>query len=686
MSGPLEWIVSKKSLGIENGLHRVITASQLTGLKDINLATSTYLGAKSMVAHLRVCERSWKYDGGTLYDSLGVTHVSFRGIQGPLFPREKTMDPVVPNKEIVHLYSPICLHKLVVFQTVAKLSSEVSFMDVMFVIYPTSSTWLVYFSRGSLQNFVILGVDMSYCRHQHVCAPMRLDDIFLGKRKEKIQLEWMSLMGNVVFYVGDLMAVGEDEHVKVQIMTCLVSFIKFLCVRFSSRWKHVDLNGRLEAFDMIQFIWVFGAYNTVTFLELPRSTALWPLCIHMNVISSYDILRSSAVWPLSNVDVTVPLIVFPSQWLQMELQWGVSKSKVEGLHSPQTAAYFLTLKTEARKASTTFSMVVWDISRSVGRELICGVMINIFKSTQRQLPNKNARKILFDNVTRCTFLVGWDLIHSIVVSYESLELHDEENCRYPYERLMPARGYFWLLTIVDKGSFPCSPWIHKPLSSKSTTMSFVFCPTTSIQAACYCDLSMDTRDHTFTVILDTLVGRFVISRKFAIHSGDLQLVHVTKSVFLASRVQSSLIHRGNRSLFVIVEGKLFSFVKPLWSSLALESVYSHIHLLPFLSSLHELHRGILKSEFDVVRLMNLEFVAASSAQKVVRIHQSPTFRVKHENISLCGFMIAFVLLCDCFRDNFVYGLTSTGPLAHGIAPDFKRNSVRDMRSEGSYGK
>ncbi|KAL0760702.1 hypothetical protein YC2023_084412 [Brassica napus] len=83
--------------GTENGLHRVITASQLTGSKDINLATATFLGAKSMVAHLRVCERSWKYDGGTLYDSLGVTHVSFRGIQGPLFPREKTMDPVVPN-------------------------------------------------------------------------------------------------------------------------------------------------------------------------------------------------------------------------------------------------------------------------------------------------------------------------------------------------------------------------------------------------------------------------------------------------------------------------------------------------------------------------------------------------------------------------------------------------------------
>ncbi|KAH0897708.1 hypothetical protein HID58_047276 [Brassica napus] len=321
-------------------------------------------------------------------------------------------------------------------------------------------------------------------------------------------------------------------------------------------------------------------------------------------------------------------------------------------------------------------MVVWDISRSVGRELICGVMINIFKSTQRQLPNKNARKILFDNVTRCTFLVGWDLIHSIVVSYESLELHDDENCRYPYERLMPARGYFCLLTIVDKGSFPCSPWIHKPLSSKSTTMSFVFCPTTSIQAACYCDLSMDTRDHTFTVILDTLVGRFVISRKFAIHSGDLQLVHVTKSVFLASRVQSSLIHRGNRSLFVIVEGKLFSFVKPLWSSLALESVYSHIHLLPFLSSLHELHRGILKSEFDVVRLMNLEFVAASSAQKVVRIHQSPTFRVKHENINhMIGSEIIKLAEEDVSPEDLVFYKFYVNKMSSTIGRSYLKNKL-----------
>ena len=30
-----------------------------------------------------------------------------------------------------------------------------------------------------------------------------------------------------------------------------------------------------------------------------------------------------------------------------------------------------------------------------------------------------------------------------MVSYESLELQGEENCGYLYERLMPARGYFW---------------------------------------------------------------------------------------------------------------------------------------------------------------------------------------------------------------------------------------------------
>ncbi|CAN7045203.1 unnamed protein product, partial [Brassica rapa subsp. trilocularis] len=232
---------------------------------------------------------------------------------------------------------------------------------------------------------------------------MRLSDLFVGKRKENIQLEWMFLMGSVVFYVGNLVTVGDDEHVKVQLLTCLVSFTKFLCVRFGSRWKHVGLNGRPEAFDVIQYVWVFGAYKTVTFIELPCSPALWSLCIHVNFVSMYDILRSSAVWPLSHIGVKVSSKVFPSLGLQTELRWGVSKRKVKFVHSPQAATCLLTFSV-LLSSSTKFSMVVRAITRSVGRELICGVIRNVFKSTQRQLPKKNAREILFANVRGCIYL------------------------------------------------------------------------------------------------------------------------------------------------------------------------------------------------------------------------------------------------------------------------------------------
>ncbi|CAN7045891.1 unnamed protein product, partial [Brassica rapa subsp. trilocularis] len=679
----------------ENGLYRVITASQLTGSKDINLA-ATYLDAKSMVAHLRVCERSWKYDGGTLYDGLGVTPVSFRGIQGHLFSREKTMDPVIPNKEIVHLYTPICLDKLVVFQTVAKLSGEVSFMDVMFVIYPTSSTWLVYFSRGSLQNFVILGVDMSYCRHQHVCAIMHSDNLFLEKKKQQRRVNLLPLMGSVVFYVRDLKAIGKNEQVKVQIITCLVSLsclrscrwsfrrmqsvkwifewvrqenklcwslifratvshvdlsvdlikVEFERVRsylyfvaysrcvltsFSSdvvlvfkymvehrfvlvystisspiRWKHKHLDGRIEAFDMIQFVWVFGVYKTVAFLELQRSTPLWTLCIHFNVVSIYGILRSSAVWPLSHMDVTVPLVVFPSQWPQIELQWGVSKRKVEVVHTPHTglgcifvalicwsdfscesrnlgeypnsdfqrglceaATYFPVVKQIFSPSSRTkFSMVMWAMTRSVGHKLICGVVLKIFKSTHRLLPNKNTRNIFLNDVTRCTFYVGWDLIHSVEVSSENLDLRDK-----------------------------------------------------------------------------------VFHRRLAIYDGELQLVQQKKSVWVAYQC-------GSRTFFVIKEGKMFSLVRQSWSSLALGSAYPTVHLLPSVSSLHQLHLRVFKREFDIVLLMNLEFVvvilAAISEQKFnanayrlalpPRVHTTDVFNVKHllkfepDDVLLSGFV------------------------------------------------
>lgn len=134
------------------------------------------------------------------------------------------------------------------------------------------------------------------------------------------------------------------------------------------------------------------------------------------------------------------------QWLQVELQWGVSKRKVKVVHrlvvhSPQTglgcifmaiicwncisceSSYLLEYSSNSAyqhvcEAATylfsflpspcnNFSLVVWAITRSVDRKLICGVMINIFKSTQHKLPNKNAHEILFDgDVTRCTFQLG----------------------------------------------------------------------------------------------------------------------------------------------------------------------------------------------------------------------------------------------------------------------------------------
>lgn len=404
MSGPSKWLNAKEDSETEK-LHSVINADPTSLTKDINLTISTY----------------------------------FCGTHSTLSLMEETMDLVMPNKEIGNLSYPLCRFKSAMFRSGSKLFGEARLVDVMFVIYPMSSTCLVYFSKASLQTSVILGADVSYSHHHHVCALMHLDVLFVGKRKQKIQVKWMFLMGSVVFYVGDLMVI--QKHVQVKIITCLVMFTKSLCLGFFSRWKHVDLNGRPEVFDMIHFVWVFGAYNTVTSLGLPRSTASWSLCIHMNIVYLYGILRSSAVWPLSHVDVTVPLAILPSQWLQMELQWGVSKKKVEVLHSSHTglgcifmaiicwnniacessnlwessnsafqhackaATYFLTLSV-LPSASTKFSMVMWTMTRSVGRELICGVMINVFKSRQ-QLPYKSICKILFHDVTRCAFLVGW---------------------------------------------------------------------------------------------------------------------------------------------------------------------------------------------------------------------------------------------------------------------------------------
>ncbi|CAN7061194.1 unnamed protein product, partial [Brassica rapa subsp. trilocularis] len=365
---------------------------------------------------------------------------------------------------------------------------------------------------------------------------MHLDNLFVGKRKQKIQVKRTSLLGSVVFYVGDLMAL--QKHVKVQIITCLVIFTICLCLEFCSRWKHKDLKRR-RAFGMIQFIWGFGAYETFEFLRRTSSNVSCTPLGRMTITSTYGIVWSSAVWSLSHMAVTIPYVVFPFKWLQVELQLEVSKRKVKVVHSPQTATYFPIFST-LPSSSTKFSRVVWAITRSVGRELICGVMINIFRSTQHHLPKKNARQILFDYVTGCTFHVGWVLIHSVLVSYESLELRGEKNCSCPSERRVPAKGYFWIIAVEDKA----------------------------------------------------------FHRGCAIVDGKLQLVQAKKGVWVAYLY-------GSRTLFVIIEVKIFSFVRPPWSFLALESVYSHSHLLPFISSFH---CGLLKRELDVVLLVNLEFV------------------------------------------------------------------------------
>lgn len=154
------------------------------------------------------------------------------------------------------------------------------------------------------------------------------------------------------------MAIGEDEHVKVQIITWLVSFIKFLCLVFCSRlvyvfvcrkfyslkwlpwtsmslvglgvvystiysqirWKHDDLKRRREAFGMIQFVWVFGAYKTFEFLQITSSNSSCTLFSHMIVASTYCVLWSSPACSLPHMAVTVPLLVIHLQWLKVELQ------------------------------------------------------------------------------------------------------------------------------------------------------------------------------------------------------------------------------------------------------------------------------------------------------------------------------------------------------------------------------
>ena len=129
------------------------------------------------------------------------------------------------------------------------------------------------------------------------------------------------------------------------------------------------------------------------------------------------------------MDVTVPLVVFPSHWLQIELHWRVSKRKVEVLYSPQVgsgclfmaiicwreiacgssnlleysnstfphvcaAAINFLIFSVFPSSSTKFSLVVWVLTRSPNHQLVCGVLINIFTTIQHRLPTKNAEPVL----------------------------------------------------------------------------------------------------------------------------------------------------------------------------------------------------------------------------------------------------------------------------------------------------
>lgn len=268
------------------------------------------------------------------------------------------------------------------------------------------------------------------------------------------------------------------------------------------------------------------------FLELPCSTALWPLCIHMNVASMYDILRSSVVWPLSHTDITVPLVVFSSQWLQIELQYGVSKRKFEVVHRPQVgsgcllvaiigwrgfacessnlfgdsnsdfehvcvAAIKFLIFSVFPSSTTKLSLVVRVITRSVlNHQLVCGVLINIFKTTQHRLPNKNAHEILFADVTRCVFLVGWDLFYLLAVSYESLLLDlFELRSKVSILTCPPSQGSpvscFMVYDVfqIAESIFTSPLWVHKQILSLPPTLQIVpwmFFSTTIFHLGFYC--------------------------------------------------------------------------------------------------------------------------------------------------------------------------------------------------------
>ncbi|KAG2246259.1 hypothetical protein Bca52824_085887 [Brassica carinata] len=184
------------------------------------------------------------------------------------------------------------------------------------------------------------------------------------------------------------------------------------------------------------------------------------------------------------MDVTVPLVVFPSHWLQIELHWRVSKRKVEVLYSPQVgsgclfmaiicwreiacessnlleysnstfqhvcaAAINFLIFSVFPSSSTKFSLVVWVLTRSPNHQLVCGVLISIFTTIQHRLPTKNAREILFADVTRCVFQVG---------SYEMS----------PVSCFRVSRVFQ-----IAESIFTSPLWVHKQILSLPPTLQIV---------------------------------------------------------------------------------------------------------------------------------------------------------------------------------------------------------------------
>jgi len=233
MSAPSEWLDAHKCSKTENGLLSFTDASRTNGTRDINLTTGTSLCGMSLGAYIIFFELPWTYGRHTFWDRYGNTYgFAFGGKHINLYHREETMDPVVPKEEFLSLYSPLCLYNSATFRSEAKLFGDVRFMDVMFVVFPRSYTFLKYYSTASLQTFLILGtaLDVSSFHHRHFCALMHLDHYFVGKGNQTIQVKWLCLMESEVMYVEYLMVIGENKRVKVQIFI----FTKCLALHFGS--------------------------------------------------------------------------------------------------------------------------------------------------------------------------------------------------------------------------------------------------------------------------------------------------------------------------------------------------------------------------------------------------------------------------------------------------------------------